>query len=270
MGQPSVAVVMAAGKGTRMKSDLPKVLVPVCGRPMIDYVLDALQRAGIGRAIVVVGYRAADVQGALAGRKQVDFALQAQQLGTGHAVMMCRQQLAGHSGPVLIVAGDSPMLQPESLQALLADFERRPAACILGTGFKDNPTGLGRIVRDGQGQFERIVEEKDATGEQKAICEVNMSCYVFACQDLLWALDQIEADNAQGEYLSDRLPGRAEAGGQGSASTAVSEADRGPEHQHDGRIASRRAGHAVARRRLNRPQVPPQQPVRHPFEPPRS
>ena len=245
MGQPSVAVVMAAGKGTRMKSDLPKVLVPVRGRPMIGYVLDALERAGIGRAIVVVGYRAADVQEALAGRKRVDFALQEEQLGTGHAVMMCRQQLAGHRGPVLIVAGDSPMMQPESLQALLADFERRPAACILGTGFKDNPTGLGRIVRDSEGQFERIVEEKDATGEQKAICEVNFSCYVFACQDLLWAARADSCQQRPARISADRLPGRIEAGGQGSASAGHPQADRGPQHQHDGRLTSRRAGHAV-------------------------
>ncbi len=167
-----------------MKSDLPKVLVPVRRRPMIDYVLDTLQRAGIGRASWSSAIGRPTSRAALAGRQQVDFALQEEQLGTGHAVMMCRQQLAGHKGPVLIVAGDSPLMQPESIQALLADFERRPAACILGTGYKDNPTGLGRIVRDGQGQFERIVEEKDATGEQKTICEVNLSCYVFALPGL--------------------------------------------------------------------------------------
>jgi bifunctional UDP-N-acetylglucosamine pyrophosphorylase / glucosamine-1-phosphate N-acetyltransferase len=207
MGYKSMAVVMAAGKGTRMKSDLPKVLVPVRQRPMIAYVLDALDRAGIERTVVVVGYRADDVKEALAGRPRIDFALQSEQLGTGHAVMMCREQLAGHDGPVLIVAGDSPMLQVDSIEALLRDFEQRPAACILGTGYKDNPAGLGRIVRDSHGRFERIVEEKDASPEQKKIREVNLSCYVFQCRDLLSALEQIQANNVQREYLLTDCPG---------------------------------------------------------------
>jgi bifunctional UDP-N-acetylglucosamine pyrophosphorylase/glucosamine-1-phosphate N-acetyltransferase/UDP-N-acetylglucosamine pyrophosphorylase len=202
-----VAVVMAAGKGTRMNSELPKVLVPVCGRPMIDYVLDALAAAGVDRTIVVVGYRADDVRSALASREHLQFALQEQQLGTGHAVMMCRPLLAEHRGPVLIVAGDSPLMQPASLRALLDDFERRPAACILGTGYKDNPTGLGRVVRDTQRNFLAIVEEKDATAAQKSIREVNLSCYVFDCQALLLALEQIRSDNSQREYYLTDCPG---------------------------------------------------------------
>ena len=119
-----VAIVMAAGKGTRMKSDLPKVLVEVCSRPMIEYVLDALDAAGIDHSIVVVGYRADDVRRQLAPRPRVSFALQAEQLGTGHAVMMCRDQLAEHDGPVLVVAGDSPIMQPDSIRELLSEFDR--------------------------------------------------------------------------------------------------------------------------------------------------
>jgi UDP-N-acetylglucosamine diphosphorylase/glucosamine-1-phosphate N-acetyltransferase len=207
LSNQKIAVVMAAGKGTRMKSELPKVLIPVCGRPMIDYVLDALEKAGIDRTIVVVGYRAVDVQQALAARGQVQFALQEQQLGTGHAVMMCRPALAAHRGPVLVLAGDSPLVQPTSLRALLADFDARPAACILGTACKDNPAGLGRIVRDQEGNFQAIVEEKDASPAQKAIREVNLSCYVFNCQDLLQALDRIKADNSQHEYYLTDCPG---------------------------------------------------------------
>ena len=202
-----VAIVMAAGKGTRMNSDLPKVLVPVCGRPMIEYVLDALTAAGVDRTIVVIGYRGADVQAALADRQNVEFAWQQQQLGTGHAVMMAGPALADHRGPVLVLAGDSPLVQPVSLSALLADFDSRPAACILGTGYKDNPTGLGRVVRDGERNFLAIVEEKDATAAQKAIREVNLSCYVFDCQDLFWALDQIRADNSQREFYLTDCPG---------------------------------------------------------------
>lgn len=203
----SVAIVMAAGKGTRMKSELPKVLVPVCGRPMIDYVLDALEAAGVDRSIAVVGYRADDVRHALVGRHNIVFALQAEQLGTGHAVMSCREYLAQHDGPVLVVAGDSPMMQSDSIRKLIAEFQRSHSACLLGTGTKEDPSGLGRIVRDAAGRFVRIVEEKDATSEQKQIREVNLSCYLFNCRDLLEALDQIRADNAQGEYYLTDCPG---------------------------------------------------------------
>ncbi len=123
VGYKSMAIVMAAGKGTRMMSDLPKVLVPVRQRPMIAYVLDTLDRAEIEQIVVVVGYRAADVQAALAGRPRIEFTLQSEQLGTGHAVMMCREQLAQHDGPVLVVAGDSPLMQADSILALFEEFE---------------------------------------------------------------------------------------------------------------------------------------------------
>jgi bifunctional UDP-N-acetylglucosamine pyrophosphorylase / glucosamine-1-phosphate N-acetyltransferase len=203
----TLAVVMAAGKGTRMKSELPKVLVPVCGKPMIDYVLDALVAAGIQRTVVVVGYRADDVKQALARRSGIVPALQAEQRGTGHAVMCAREHLVGHDGPVLVVAGDSPLMQSESIQTLLTEYNRHRPACILGTGTKDDPHGLGRIVRDQTGKFTGIVEEKDATPEQRRIQEVNLSCYVFNGPDLLAALDQIRADNAQGEYYLTDCPG---------------------------------------------------------------
>jgi UDP-N-acetylglucosamine diphosphorylase/glucosamine-1-phosphate N-acetyltransferase len=202
-----LAIVMAAGKGTRMKSELPKVLFPVLGRPMIHYALDALEAAGVDRIIVVVGYRADDVKQELSGRDRINFALQAEQLGTGHAVMMCRDYLKEHDGPVLVVAGDSPMMQSKSLSALFAAFDRDRPACLLGTGYKENPTGLGRIVRDANRAFVGIVEEKDATPEQKRINEVNLSTYVFNAQDLLEVLGQIRADNAQREYYLTDCPG---------------------------------------------------------------
>src|SRR5690349_16865890 len=112
------AVVLAAGKGTRMKSELPKVLIEVCGRPMIEYVLDTLDAAGVDETVVVVGYRAELVRQALAARPRVRFVEQTQQLGTGHAVMVCREALAGQTGPVLIVTGDSPLAQADSLRTL--------------------------------------------------------------------------------------------------------------------------------------------------------
>ena len=203
----SLAVVMAAGKGTRMQSELPKVLVPVCGRPMIHYVLDALAQAGIARTVVVVGYRAADVEKSLAGRPRLAFALQAEQRGTGHAVMSAREHLVGHEGPVLVVAGDSPMMQSDSIRRLLAEFDDARPACVLGTAIKEDPAGLGRIVRDAKGNFQAIVEEKDATPAQKQLREVNLSCYVFNGPDLLRALERIRADNAQGEYYITDCPG---------------------------------------------------------------
>ncbi|HEX4131013.1 MAG TPA: NTP transferase domain-containing protein [Pirellulales bacterium] len=206
------AIVLAAGKGTRMKSDLPKVLVPVCARPMIEYVLDTLEAAGFDRILAVVGYRSDLVRQRLADRRNVTFVEQTQQLGTGHAVMMCREALAERcdqatSEPVLIVAGDSPMLQRDSVAELLDEFRRTRPACLLGTARKENPRGLGRIVRGADGSFNAIVEEKDATSEQRKITEVNMSTYVFNCRDLLMALERLRAENAQGEYYLTDCPG---------------------------------------------------------------
>jgi UDP-N-acetylglucosamine diphosphorylase/glucosamine-1-phosphate N-acetyltransferase len=203
---PAMAIVLAAGKGTRMKSDLPKVLVPVGGRPMLRYVLDALKAASVSRLVIVVGYRADLVRSELAGEPDVEFADQTEQLGTGHAVMMCRRELAEHRGPVVVVAGDSPLLQADSVATLLNEFTRRNAACLLGTVRREDPTGYGRIVRDADGAFTGIVEEKDATAQQKAITEINVSTYVFDSQELLWALNQLRADNSQREYYITDCP----------------------------------------------------------------
>ncbi|MDP6443897.1 MAG: NTP transferase domain-containing protein [Pirellulaceae bacterium] len=201
------AVVLAAGKGTRMESELPKVLFPVCGRPMIHYVLDALEAADVDRAIVVVGYRADLVQEELSGRAGLEFVEQTEQLGTGHAVKVCLPQLAEWSGAVAIVAGDSPLIQSASLSHLFNEYEERGAACILGTLEKEDPSGLGRIVRDGNDQFVGIVEEKDATADQRAIREVNMSTYVFDAVELVHALRELRNDNRQKEYYLTDCPG---------------------------------------------------------------
>jgi bifunctional UDP-N-acetylglucosamine pyrophosphorylase / glucosamine-1-phosphate N-acetyltransferase len=202
-----IAVVMAAGQGTRMKSDLPKVLFPVLGRPMIQYVLQALRDGGVSRIVAVVGYRADDVRSALKGQQNIDFSLQGERLGTGHAVKMAREHLAAHKGPVLVVAGDSPLLQASSVKELLAHFAAGRHACLMGTLHKQNPQGLGRIVRDTAGRFAGIVEERDATEDQRRITEVNMSTYVFDGPELLWALDQLKNDNRQGEYYLTDCPG---------------------------------------------------------------
>src|SRR5579862_4655826 len=158
-----VSVVLAAGKSTRMKSALPKVLHEVCGRPMIEYVLDAAREAGVTRQVVIVGYGAEKVKEALAAHRDVEFALQAEQKGTGHAVMMCRENLAGHDGPVLVLTGDAPLMRPESFTALLEEFTTQKAACVIGTAETEHNHGLGRIVRDAEGNFVKIVEQKDGT-----------------------------------------------------------------------------------------------------------
>jgi bifunctional UDP-N-acetylglucosamine pyrophosphorylase / glucosamine-1-phosphate N-acetyltransferase len=214
MTSPPLAIILAAGKGKRMASQLPKVLVPVLGRPMIRYVIDAVRAAGVGRVIAIVGFRGELVRDELAGEPGVEFAEQTEQLGTGHAVMMCREALATHQGPVLILAGDSPMVQVSSLQSLLSAFHERRPACLLGTATKADPTGMGRVVRGHDGEFLGIVEEKDATPAQRAITEVNMSTYVFSPAALLRSLDQLTADNAQGEYYLTDCPGVLKAAGE--------------------------------------------------------
>lgn len=201
-----LAIVLAAGQGKRMVSDLPKVLVPVCGRPMIRYVVDAVRAAGVSRIVVVVGYRGNLVRQELTDEPGVEFAEQTDQLGTGHAVMMCRDQLAGHTGPVLVLAGDSPLVQVSSLRALLEKFCATQPACLLGTGRKSNPSGLGRVVRDKNGKIVRIVEEKDATADQRQITEVNLSTYIFRPDALLFSLQRLTANNAQGEYYLTDCP----------------------------------------------------------------
>ncbi len=184
-----------------MKSELPKVLLPVCGRPMIHFVLGALDAAGFSEKVVVIGHRGDLVRQELASRSDpISFVEQTEQLGTGHAVMQCREHLSDHSGPVIVVAGDSPLLQPSSLQKLLTHFYTHRGALLLGTLIKEDPTGLGRIVRDADGQFTGIVEHKDASDQQRLIREVNMSTYLFHGPDLLDALGKLDNSNVQGEY----------------------------------------------------------------------
>ncbi|MDR3197358.1 MAG: NTP transferase domain-containing protein [Planctomycetaceae bacterium] len=214
MTENQYAVVMAAGKGTRMKSELPKVLYPVCGRPMIEYVLDALEKACIGKIIVVVGYRSDLVRKTLESRthrQPLVFVEQTEQLGTGHAVMVCRNELQNHTGATMVVTGDCPMIRVESILKLFEAYtsdnkQKLLPSCILGTAIKDNPVGLGRIIRNSKGEFIGIVEEKDADAEQKLIKEVNMSYYVFHTPDLLEALNHLRTDNAQKEYYVTDVP----------------------------------------------------------------
>ncbi len=159
------------------------------------------------RTVVVVGYRADLVREKFAHWPGVEFVEQSPQLGTGHAVMVCRPALANYVGQILILTGDSPLVQPTSLRAMFDDFERTLPACLMGTAQKENPAGLGRVVREAAGNFLAIIEEKDATPEQKAVREVNMSYYLFDSRQLWHALDQIKNDNKQGEYYITDCPG---------------------------------------------------------------
>jgi bifunctional UDP-N-acetylglucosamine pyrophosphorylase/glucosamine-1-phosphate N-acetyltransferase len=195
-----VSVILAAGRSTRMKSALPKVLHEVCGRPMIEYVLEAARAAGVSRQIVIVGHAAEEVKAALAGQRDVEFALQAEQKGTGHAVMMCRDHLAHHDGPVLVLTGDAPLMRAESFQVLLGEFKVEKAACVIGTAETEFNHGLGRIVRGPAGEFLKIVEQKDATPAELTIREINVGCYVFDSRSLFEALDELKPNNQQKEY----------------------------------------------------------------------
>ena len=209
-----IAIILAAGQGTRMDSDLPKVVHEVCGRPMIEHVLAAARKAGVKRAVIVVGFQADVVKRALAGADDVVFALQGEQLGTGHAVMMCEAALADHDGPLLVLAGDTPLLKAESLAGLLEDQRSHGAACVVGTAETDANEGLGRIVRDENGEFLGIVEQAETTPQQAAIREINTGCFAFDCRSLFDALAKIDARNQQGEYYLTDCPAVMKAAGQ--------------------------------------------------------
>ena len=201
-----VAIILAAGQGKRMKSEKAKVLHEVCGQPMIRYVVDAARGAGAKTIVVVVGYAADQVRDYLQGEPDILFATQTEQLGTGHAAKICRPLLADYQGPALILVGDEPLLRPQPLADLLERQDLDQAACLLGTAVLPDPTGFGRILRDSAGRFLRIVEERDCTPEERAITEVNPSCYVFELPGLWDALDQIGTSNAQGEYYLTDAP----------------------------------------------------------------
>ena len=209
-----VAIILAAGKGTRMKSELPKVMHTACGRPMVEHVLDAARSAGVKRLVVVVGYNADAVRDGLARHRDVEFAMQTEQKGTGHAVQMCAEQLADHDGPVLVLAGDTPLLRGESLAALLAELRDQQATCVIGTAITENNFGLGRVVRSSSGDFVRIVEQKDTTPDEAAIREINTGCYAFDSRLLFQSLTQIRPNNSQGEYYLTDVPAILKAAGQ--------------------------------------------------------
>jgi len=201
------AIILAAGKGTRMNSDAPKVLHEVCGRPMLAYVLEACHAVGCERPIVVIGHEAPLVRSAFEHLDdRVVWVEQAEQLGTGHAVMACREHLDGVGGAVLVLAGDGPLLRTETLRRLIAGHDEERAALTLATSILPDPRRYGRILRDADGGLLGIVEYLDATDEQRRINEVNVSMYCFDAADLRDVLPRLTDDNAKKEYyLTDAL-----------------------------------------------------------------
>ena len=196
------AVVLAAGKGKRMKSDLPKVLHPIFGRPMIEVLLDTLISLKINKIVAVIGFKADEVKKALKDYQgKISYAIQAEQLGTGHAVLMAESELKGFVGDILVVAGDVPFLSSETIARLIDTHRKEQAAGTVLSSVPPDPTGYGRIIRkDGTSLVDYIIEHKDASEEQRRVREINTGTFCFDSRHLFDALREIRADNSQKEY----------------------------------------------------------------------
>lgn len=195
----TAALVLAAGQGKRMKSDLAKVLHPMAGQPLLAHVLATLERLGVGRVLVVIGHQRDRVRAAFA-EAEVEWIVQAEQRGTGHAVLMAGPALEAFEGTLLVVCGDTPLLQASTLHELLEGHARTGSVVTVLSMRLPDPAGYGRIVRNSEGSLHAIVEDGDATAEQRAIAEVNSGIYAFDYPSLVTVLSQLTAHNAQGEY----------------------------------------------------------------------
>ncbi|MBV6459728.1 MAG: Bifunctional protein GlmU [Fimbriimonadaceae bacterium] len=213
------AIILAAGKGTRMKSDLPKGLHPIMGLSIVECIVRSVRKAGIDRIVVVIGHQAELMEYQLA-HLGVTFAHQSPQLGTGHAAMQARDALAGHNGPVMVLPGDTPLITEAEIGALVDAYLESAAAAAMLTFEAKDPSGYGRIIRDPNGHVAGIVEERDASSEQRKIQEVNPAMYIFTGTELWETLPKLSNSNAQGEYyLTDAIGAIA---GSGKRVTAVS------------------------------------------------
>ncbi|MGG0304086.1 bifunctional UDP-N-acetylglucosamine diphosphorylase/glucosamine-1-phosphate N-acetyltransferase GlmU [Bacillus albus] len=192
------AVILAAGKGTRMKSKLYKVLHPVCGKPMVQHVVDQVSQLGLQKLVTVVGHGAEMVQEQLGNVSE--FALQAEQLGTAHAVDQAASVLANEEGTTLVICGDTPLITAETMEALLQQHKEAGAMATVLTAYIEEPAGYGRIVRNENGHVEKIVEHKDANEKELAIKEINTGTYCFDNKALFASLSKVSNDNVQGEY----------------------------------------------------------------------
>ncbi|MCD1024305.1 bifunctional UDP-N-acetylglucosamine diphosphorylase/glucosamine-1-phosphate N-acetyltransferase GlmU [Enterococcus sp. SMC-9] len=191
-------IILAAGKGTRMKSKLYKVLHPVCGKPMVEHIINRVEETKPKEIITIVGHGAEMVKEQLGDRSE--YALQAEQLGTGHAVMQAAQFLEGKKGTTLVISGDTPLLTTATLNNLFEYHQGKNASATILTAQAPNPTGYGRIIRDHVGIVEKIVEQKDASPEEVRVKEINTGTYCFDNELLFDALSKLNTDNAQGEY----------------------------------------------------------------------
>ncbi|WP_059174194.1 bifunctional UDP-N-acetylglucosamine diphosphorylase/glucosamine-1-phosphate N-acetyltransferase GlmU [Bacillus sp. FJAT-27445] len=192
------AVILAAGQGTRMKSKLYKVLHPVCGKPMVEHVVDQISQISIEEIVAVVGHGAELVKEKLGGK--CHYALQDQQLGTAHAVMQAASQLEGREGTTIVVCGDTPLIRAETMEALFRHHTEQSAKATILTAKMDNPSGYGRVVRNTGGHVEKIVEHKDASEQERTITEINTGTYCFDNKALFAALQRVSNENSQGEY----------------------------------------------------------------------
>jgi len=197
-----------------MGGDLPKVLYEVADRPMVWWVIQACRKVGVQQCILVIGYRSELVKMALKGEEGIAFVEQTEQLGTAHAAKQALPLIPDGARPVFVLAGDGPLIRPETLQKMLDVHKEKDAAATMATAVIGDPAGYGRIVRDSSGQFEAIVEHKDATPAQRDIREINPSYYCFDSQALTRGIPRIGNDNRQGEYYITDLPGILKADGQ--------------------------------------------------------
>jgi UDP-N-acetylglucosamine diphosphorylase/glucosamine-1-phosphate N-acetyltransferase len=197
-------IILAAGMGTRMKSDKAKVLHEVHGRPMIHYVVETARKIAGDDVILVVGNQAQEVRAIISNTAELLFAYQEEQLGTGHAVLCALPQIPEHCDQVIILCGDVPLIQPETIAALVEDHLRARRDVSLLAVEMDNPSGYGRVLLDDNRQISAIIEEADANADQKRIKLINSGIYCIDKAFLLQALPEIRPDNAQGElYLTD-------------------------------------------------------------------
>ncbi|MFJ7941445.1 bifunctional UDP-N-acetylglucosamine diphosphorylase/glucosamine-1-phosphate N-acetyltransferase GlmU [Peribacillus sp. NPDC096622] len=192
------AIILAAGQGTRMKSKLYKVLHPVCGKPMVQHVIDQVNQLQIEDIVTVIGHGAEKVQEQLG--DSCKYALQEQQLGTAHAVMQAESVLSAKSGTTLVICGDTPLIKAETMEELIALHEQSQAKATILTAYADNPAGYGRVLRGEGGLVEKIVEHKDASEEERYVKEINTGTYCFDNQALFSALKKVSNENVQGEY----------------------------------------------------------------------
>jgi bifunctional UDP-N-acetylglucosamine pyrophosphorylase / glucosamine-1-phosphate N-acetyltransferase len=217
-----VGIILAAGKSTRMITDLPKVLHEVCGRPMLAFVIDACHAAGIEELYIVVGYGKDQVIEQFKEVPNITWVEQTEQKGTGHAVMCCEPFLKHFDGNCVVLCGDGPLIRTETLQELQDKHNQGNSYATLATSVLDDPSGYGRIIRDEYGNLQGIVEQADCTPEQKRVQEVNPSYYCFDWKTLTKALSEIKPDNAKKEYyLTDALSGIIQSGKKAIAITAV-------------------------------------------------